>query len=1124
LISGNAYAISDFNAWSSGLIKNNYIGSDVSGTVGLSNTLGGISSIIWSTNDTISQNVISGNGGDGISLSSYGEKNIVITGNRIGTTADGIGSLPNSDNGILIKDAFSNFIGGSTAQDANIIANNLKAGIEITDFDTKKTTKTIKNVISKNSIYNNGTKGISLLPNGNNLKTAPTILYATSSIIYGNGNNGDTIEVFSTTPAKSGKTQGKTYIKNVIVSGGAWSLSGKFAVGDSISATATDTANGTSEFSLAKVVSTSGPAGEALDFDGVKNYVTIPANAQMNFDGSSSFTLECWVKLNGTNTGAIAQKSSVSGANGSIQFSLEIQSGKIVCYTDDLSQNGWSNISTTNAVVKADTWTHIAFVFSSVKSKSIYVNGILQPATLNGIADVTSTSVNTPWNIGKNGLINNTFFKGQMDELRFWNRALTGCEIKNNMGASKLINKTELIAQYNFNQGTAGGVNTSQNLIDSSGANHGTLYYFDLKGNTSNFIAPGAVKSDSVAPAFINPIIGVIGNKQTIANYSYSPVAANGTLFGARSFLTRAFYLKNIGTDTLKIASVQNKNLVFTTVLNKKFALPNDSILMTISFLPTSVVAQRDTIFIYSNDCQTPVFSFSISGRGLKPVVPVLTRGDHQVLVDWEKIAGVTEYTVFYGTDTVNNLNSITISDTASSSIIKNLLNDTTYYIAIAPKGGLKSSFESVVPKKVTITFDIVTKLTFGDKGIVLNGFTNDNDSINYSLSDSSLVKIDAQYVGDSLVYTLLPIKNGKLVITATTANGLLSTTKEVEVVIPPYAVLGKKITEEENEETYFLSPVSPDLIYKWTYKAIKGKDALFVSERTNATVTLYYRSSPSEGVLTCEVSSPYYDTTLVYSIDIKVYEKEDEIPEINCDSLISSLEACSGNFIQDFQFEDIKNSKTGCSGAGYGDFTKSQFTTQLHLGSMYNGELHIGKNFVAENSRNYIGIWIDYNNNGNFDDPNEFLYSTYTSDTIVSLKNILISSDSRFAGEHRMRVKVNSSGVFIDESCVNYNESGETEDYKVTLLLEERLEAPVLITPNDDGKNDYFIIKGIKTSENNSLVIFNRAGNIVYKKENYDNTWSGESNSGKKLISDTYFYNFINGSATLTGYFELRY
>lgn len=320
------------------------------------------------------------------------------------------------------------------------------------------------------------------------------------------------------------------------------------------------------------------------------------------------------------------------------------------------------------------------------------------------------------------------------------------------------------------------------------------------------------------------------------------------------------------------------------------------------------------------------------------------------------------------------------------------------------------------------------------------------------------------------------------------------------------------------------MSPTSPDLVYNWSYKSITGKNALFVSEKDNYTVTLYYRSSPSEGILTCEVSSLDYDTTLTYSIPVKVYEKEGQLPKVNCDSLVSSLEACSGNYIDGFRFEKIKNDTTGCSEAGYSDFTKSPYTTTLNLGSTYNAFVRIGKNNTSINSQNYIGIWIDYNNNGNFDDANEFLYSTYTSDTAINLKNILISSDSRYAGDHRMRIKVNSTGVFIDESCLNYNESGETEDYKITLLLEERLEAPVLVTPNDDGINDYFIIKGIKKSLKNSLVIFNRAGNIVYKKDDYENTWSGENESNKKLPTDTYYYNFTNGTATISGYFELRY
>lgn len=71
-------------------------------------------------------------------------------------------------------------------------------------------------------------------------------------------------------------------------------------------------------------------------------------------------------------------------------------------------------------------------------------------------------------------------------------------------------------------------------------------------------------------------------------------------------------------------------------------------------------------------------------------------------------------------------------------------------------------------------------------------------------------------------------------------------------------------------------------------------------------------------------------------------------------------------------------------------------------------------------------------------------------------------------------------------------------------------------VTPNDDGKNDYFIIDGITNYPNNRVSIYNRWGVKVFETTNYDsngNVFNGHSEGratvspDKKLPSGTYFY-----------------
>jgi gliding motility-associated-like protein len=63
----------------------------------------------------------------------------------------------------------------------------------------------------------------------------------------------------------------------------------------------------------------------------------------------------------------------------------------------------------------------------------------------------------------------------------------------------------------------------------------------------------------------------------------------------------------------------------------------------------------------------------------------------------------------------------------------------------------------------------------------------------------------------------------------------------------------------------------------------------------------------------------------------------------------------------------------------------------------------------------------------------------------------------------------------------------------------------PNVITPNNDGKNDYLEIADLKT-EFYSITIFNRWGEMVYTSTTVDEKWYGEKD-GVKLADGTYFY-----------------
>jgi len=117
-----------------------------------------------------------------------------------------------------------------------------------------------------------------------------------------------------------------------------------------------------------------------------------------------------------------------------------------------------------------------------------------------------------------------------------------------------------------------------------------------------------------------------------------------------------------------------------------------------------------------------------------------------------------------------------------------------------------------------------------------------------------------------------------------------------------------------------------------------------------------------------------------------------------------------------------------------------------------------------------------------------------------------LISGSGHFTDIHSPTTRVTelSGGENIFLWKVR-NSSCEASDEVIITVYDPFI--PSVITPNGDGKNDYFKIREIIDQDQVELIIFNRWGNEEYSNKNYSNDWDGRNNKGAELPNDTYFY-----------------
>jgi Tol biopolymer transport system component len=286
-------------------VQGNFIGTDVTGTLAVPNGADGVS--VFASNDNViggnvagAGNVISGNNENGVFL--RGLQNLV-QGNFIGTKADGVSPLGNGSTGV--RSTTGNLIGGTGHGTGNTIAFNGLGGVFITGTN---------NPILSNSILSNSGLGIDLggAPNGNgstandpcdsdtgpnNLQNFPVLTSAATSggntTIQGElnstANTAFTIQFFSNPDCDaSGFGEGRTYIGSTTVTTDSncnacfnVTFPTPTSVGQVITATATDPAANTSEFSQCiQVISGNQPPTP------VCNDVTVPANTSCSADAS----------------------------------------------------------------------------------------------------------------------------------------------------------------------------------------------------------------------------------------------------------------------------------------------------------------------------------------------------------------------------------------------------------------------------------------------------------------------------------------------------------------------------------------------------------------------------------------------------------------------------------------------------------------------------------------------------------------------------------------------------------------------------------------------------------------------------------------------------------------------
>jgi len=124
-------------------------------------------------------------------------------------------------------------------------------------------------------------------------------------------------------------------------------------------------------------------------------------------------------------------------------------------------------------------------------------------------------------------------------------------------------------------------------------------------------------------------------------------------------------------------------------------------------------------------------------------------------------------------------------------------------------------------------------------------------------------------------------------------------------------------------------------------------------------------------------------------------------------------------------------NNATVLSANGYGDYTASQ-SVSAFAGNSFN----LSANYNVSNYYYFAKVWVDWNNDLDFYDAGETMYTTPTYAFAMPFSTSLTVPAGQANGNYRMRVRLDMGSSYFDallDPCGSYT-YGETEDYTLTV------------------------------------------------------------------------------------------
>ncbi len=370
----------------------------------------------------------------------------------------------------------------------------------------------------------------------------------------------------------------------------------------------------------------------ALSFDGANDYVTMGAAPGLN---ASTFTLEAWIRIEGTGSTASSGTGGVSvyplitkgrgesdGSNVDLNYFFGLQSNFCLAADFEDMNNGLNHPVLGTIVVTQNVWHHVAVTYDGDFWR-LYVDGVPDTVLqITGAANVRAPRSDSIQHAALGSALTSTgaasgFFKGKMDEVRIWNVARTQAQIVASMN-SQISSATGLIGRFSLNEvsGTT-ATNSGTSAVNGTLTNGpvwsaGLLPSVALTSPANGAALPTSVTL-SATPTDLGNVTNVTFydgaspiNVDTTSPYSY---VWNGASSGAHALTAVALYADGTSV-TSAVANVTVTNNQPPTITPT--APANDA----------SGIGSSTTLSVNVSDPENAATTVTFYGRKLAPATP----------------------------------------------------------------------------------------------------------------------------------------------------------------------------------------------------------------------------------------------------------------------------------------------------------------------------------------------------------------------------------------------------------------------------------------------------------------------------------------------------------------------